>query len=143
MNKIINEEYSLGVIIHEERFIFEEYGLEKVVDLGEYWENETSCPIPLGGIAIKRELSKEIQLEVENSIRKSLDLAYQNSEITKNYILDNSQVKDEKIVQKHIDLYVNLFTKDLTSVGKDAVQKLYEYTLKLGLIQNSNQELIL
>jgi predicted solute-binding protein len=143
MNKILNEEFSLGVIIHEERFTYEDKGLEKVVDLGEFWESETSYPIPLGGIAIKREYSKEIQLEAEISIRKSLELAYQNSSITKNYILENSQVKEEEIVQKHIDLYVNSFTKDLTKTGRDAVQKLYEYTLNLGLIQNSSKELIL
>jgi 1,4-dihydroxy-6-naphthoate synthase len=137
MDKILSEEFDLGVIIHEERFTYEERGLEKVIDLGDYWESLTGKPIPLGAIAVKRSTDIDLQKEFDKSLRKSLDLAYQFPEKTRNYILQNSQVKDENVVKSHIDLYVNEFTKDIGDEGKDAVYALLEKAKSLGLVKES------
>lgn len=140
MNKILSDEFNLGVIIHEERFTYQEKGLEKVVDLGEFWEEFSGKPIPLGAIAIQKEIDRDLKLEFDNSLKKSLELAYQFPEKTKNYILENSQVKDLKIVNSHIQLYVNEFTKDLGEKGKNSVIFLYEQAKKLNLIQTNFKE---
>lgn len=137
MDKILSEEFDLGVIIHEERFTYEERGLEKVVDLGDYWESLTGKPIPLGAIAVKRTRDIDLQKEFDKSLRKSLELAYQFPEKTRNYILENSQVKDENVVKSHIDLYVNEFTKDIGDEGKDAVYALLEKAKSLGLVNEN------
>ncbi len=143
MNKILSDEFKLGVIIHEERFTYEEKGLEKVVDLGEYWEGYSGKPIPLGAIAIRRNEEIHLQKEFDSCLKKSLDLAYQYSEKTKDYILANSQVKDPKIIQQHIDLYVNEYTRDLGQVGKDAIYFLLEKSIQIGLVNKNTRELFL
>jgi 1,4-dihydroxy-6-naphthoate synthase len=143
MNKILSDEFKLGVIIHEERFTYEDKGLEKVVDLGEYWESFSGKPIPLGAIAIRRDEDIILQKEFDSCLKKSLDLAYQYSEKTKDYILKNSQVKDPKIIQQHIDLYVNEYTRDLGQVGKDAIYFLLEKSIQLGLVKKNTSELFL
>ncbi len=137
MDKILRDEFDLGVIIHEERFTYEERGLEKVIDLGDYWESLTGKPIPLGAIAVKRSTDIELQKEFDKSLKKSLALAYQFPEKTRNYILENSQVKDEAVVKSHIELYVNEFTKDIGDEGKDAVYALLEKAKSLGLVKEN------
>jgi len=129
---LLEKKEDLGVIIHEERFTFEKRGLEKIIDLGEFWETKTGLPIPLGCIAARRDLSEEIKLEFQESLSKSLAMAYEFPEKAKSYILENSQEKDLSVVQSHIDLYVNEYTKDLGKEGKSAIQTLYETWLELN-----------
>ncbi len=142
ISKLINEEYEYGVLIHEERFTFQERGLELVADLGEFWESSTGLPIPLGCISIQRNLPSSIQEEFDLCLRKSLELAYQNPQIPMDYILQYSQVKDISIVKNHIALYVNEFTKDLGWQGREAILKLFEESQKLGLFFGSNSNSI-
>ncbi|MCE9500443.1 MAG: menaquinone biosynthesis protein, partial [Leptospira sp.] len=85
IDKLLNEEFLYGVIIHEERFTFEARGLEKVIDLGEFWEKKTGKLIPLGAIAIRRDIELSIQKEFERSLRESLSLAYKNPNRAKDY----------------------------------------------------------
>lgn len=136
--KLLNEEFEYGVLIHEERFTFEQKGLELVEDLGEFWEACTQLPIPLGCIGIQRNLPNFLQEDFDFALRKSLELAYQNPEVPMSYILQHSQVKDISIVKSHIALYVNEFTKDLGEEGKSAILKLYEEARRLNLLSRSN-----
>ena len=115
----------LGVIIHENRFTYADKGLEKITDLGDYWEKETGKPIPLGGIVIKRSINTEIKIQVDKLIRQSIEYAYSNhyKELT-DYVKKHSQEMSEAVMRKHIDLYVNNYSINLGEAGKDAVQKL-------------------
>jgi 1,4-dihydroxy-6-naphthoate synthase len=115
----------LGVIIHEERFTYQDFDLEIVQDLGKWWEETTSHPIPLGCIAIKRSLGKEIKLLVEECIRESVDRAWADPIKPQDYILRNSQNKDLTVVRAHIQLYVNEFTRNLGDIGNGAIQELF------------------
>ena len=142
INKLLNEEYELGVIIHEERFTYEKRGLEKVQDLGEFWEEKTSLPIPLGAIAIKRNLPEEIKAEFELTLRKSLDMAYANPKIPHDYIIKHSQEKDLQVVQNHIDLYVNQYTREIGEDGKQAVIRLLQEAQKVGLVRRTDSNSI-
>lgn len=134
----MKEEYDLGVIIHEERFTYEDKGLEKVQDLGEFWEEKTGLPIPLGAIAIRRDIDDSIKTDFDLNLRKSLDMAYSNPKIPHEYILHHSQDKNLEVVQSHIDLYVNSFTKDIGEEGKKAVTKLFEEAQRMGLVGRAN-----
>lgn len=121
----------LGVIIHENRFTYEQKGLQKIIDLGDYWEKETKNPIPLGGIVIKRSYSEALQKQIDSLIRKSIEFAYRNYPVLTDYIRMHSQELSEDVMRKHIDLYVNNYSIDLGNEGKSAIKKLisvYEQT---------------
>ncbi|MEY3321444.1 MAG: hypothetical protein RLZZ417_1027 [Bacteroidota bacterium] len=116
----------LGLIIHENRFTYESKGLKKVIDLGEFWENQTGLPIPLGGIGVKRKLPEDIKLKVDQLIKKSLQFAFKNPTISLPYIQLNAQEMEEEIVRKHIHLYVNEYSEDIGEKGKEAVRFLFK-----------------
>ena len=119
------EEKGLGVIIHENRFTYADKGLQKITDLGDYWEKETGKSIPLGGIVIKRSINIETKLQVDNLIKQSIEYAYSHhyTALTE-YVKKHSQEMSEVVMRKHIDLYVNDYSINLGQAGKDAVQKL-------------------
>ena len=116
----------LGVIIHENRFTYAEKGLIKITDLGDYWENTTGNPIPLGGIVVKKSMPIPIQKLIESLIKKSIEFAFSNYPQLNDYIRSNAQEMSEDVMRKHIDLYVNNYSLDLGEEGKAAVQKLME-----------------
>lgn len=114
-----------GVIIHENRFTYEARGLHKITDLGEFWEKETGKPIPLGGIVIKRSLNRAITLQVDKLLRESIEYAFKHhyTQLTE-YVRIHAREMQEMVMRKHIDLYVNKYSLDLGTGGKDAVRKL-------------------
>jgi len=115
----------LGVIIHENRFTYQDKGLEKITDLGDYWEKETGNPIPLGGIVAKRSLDLDVIAQADGLIKKSIEYAYEHhyKELAP-YVKIHAQEMSETIMRKHIDLYVNKYSLALETTGKKAVQKL-------------------
>lgn len=115
-----------GVIIHENRFTYQDKGLCKITDLGDFWEKQTSNPIPLGGIVIKRSLDPEVQYKVDRLIRKSLEYAFSNYPVLNDYIRSHAQEMSEEVMRKHIDLYVNNYSLALGNGGRAAVIKLLE-----------------
>lgn len=117
----------LGVIIHENRFTYVEKGLEKIIDLGDYWEQTTHCPIPLGGIVINKAIDKKTALQIDALIKGSIEFAFKNNyaELT-NYVKAHAQEMSEVVMKKHIDLYVNQYSIALGDVGKDAIVKLLQ-----------------
>ena len=116
----------LGVIIHENRFTYQEKGLHKITDLGDYWEKQTGNPIPLGGIVIKKEPGVEIKEKVDGLIKKSIEYAFSKYPELNDYIRSHSQEMSEDVMRKHIELYVNDYSLDLGEEGKAAVKKLLE-----------------
>ena len=113
----------LGVIIHENRFTYQDKGLSKITDLGEYWETETGLPVPLGGIVAKRSLPVEVAVRVEQLIRESVEYSRAQGNELSDFIRENAQEMSAEVMQMHIDLYVNDFTIDLGEAGKNAVKK--------------------
>jgi 1,4-dihydroxy-6-naphthoate synthase len=141
--KLLNEEIDLGLIIHENRFTYQNKGLQKVQDLGEYWENETKNAIPLGGIVIKRSLPEEIKQKVNRLIRKSVEFAFENPASALPFIKSYAQEMDEKVMYQHIDLYVNKYSVDLGVEGKKAISTLFEQAFIKGIIKKVDQNLFL
>jgi 1,4-dihydroxy-6-naphthoate synthase len=140
---VLSNEVDAGLIIHENRFTYEKKGLRKIIDLGEYWENETHFPIPLGGIAIKRSMDKDIQLKINRILKKSVEFAFKNPKSGYLYIKKNSQEMDDEVMYKHINLYVNNFSLDLGKEGREAIQFLYEKAFSLGIIREINKQIFL
>ena len=140
---VLSGEADAGLIIHENRFTYEKKGLQKIIDLGEYWEKETNLPIPLGGIAIKRDMDKKLQFKINRILRKSVEYAFENPKSAYPYIKKHAQEMDEEVMYKHIELYVNNYTLDLGNDGKEAIKSLYEKASSLGIIPPMNQQIFL
>ena len=116
----------LGVIIHENRFTYEAKGLKKIIDLGDYWEKENGCPIPLGGIVVKRNMEPSIQTKMDELIKNSIKYAFSKYPELNDYIRLHAREMSEEVMRKHIDLYVNDYSTDLQKEGKKAIQKLLD-----------------
>jgi 1,4-dihydroxy-6-naphthoate synthase len=140
---VLSGEADAGLIIHENRFTYEKKGLQKIIDLGEYWEQEMNLPIPLGGIAIKRNMDSDLQLKINRILQKSVEYAFENPKSAYLYIKKHAQEMDEEVMYKHIDLYVNNYTLDLGNDGKEAIKGLYEKASSLGIIPPMNQQIFL
>jgi 1,4-dihydroxy-6-naphthoate synthase len=123
---VLSGQTDLGVIIHENRFTYQQKGLHKVIDLGEYWEEKMKVPIPLGGIAIKRNIDRLISLNVDKLIRQSLEYAFQNYPGITEYVKCHSQTMSEEVMRRHIELYVNNFSINLGEEGKKAITVLFD-----------------
>ena len=133
-NAVLDGSFDAGLIIHENRFTYEEKGLKKLIDLGEYWESSTQLPIPLGGIVIQRALPLEVQQKVNRVMQRSVAYAFANPEETKPYVRAHAQEMDEQVMFQHIDLYVNEFTRNLGDKGKAAIEKLFTVAQEKELI---------
>ena len=126
-NAVLNEEVNAGVIIHENRFTYHLKGLHKIVDLGEYWEEQLNVPIPLGGIIAKRKINKELIKQVDILIKQSIEYAFEHHhEQLAHYVKVHAQEMSEDVMRQHINLYVNNYSMGLTEDGKKAVLKLLE-----------------
>lgn len=138
---VLSGEADAGLIIHESRFTYSSKGLKKIMDLGEYWEEKTNLPIPLGGIMIRRDLPEEIRKKVDHILKTSISYAEDNPRDSFDYIKKHAQSVEDEVIRKHIDLYVNEFTIDLAEKGRDAIKELYKRAEHSGLIPDVNRDM--
>ncbi|MFA9559723.1 1,4-dihydroxy-6-naphthoate synthase [Evansella sp. AB-rgal1] len=120
-----------GLVIHEARFTYQEYGLSLVSDLGNWWESDTGLPIPLGAIIARRSLDLT---SIENWVRESVRYAWKNPEESQNYVMEHAQEMSPDVAKAHIELYVNEFTENLGDDGFAAVEALLGRAAKEGLV---------
>ena len=126
-------EVDAGVIIHESRFTYPEYGLAKVIDLGEWWEGESGHPIPLGGILARRSLGSELIERIDRALVQSIEYAHANPDAVRSYIRDHAQEMELEVMQAHIDLYVNKYTLDYGPDGEAAIFDLIGRAERAGI----------
>ncbi|MFF4156175.1 1,4-dihydroxy-6-naphthoate synthase [Streptomyces sp. NPDC001678] len=123
-----------GLVIHEARFTYADYGLRKLADMGEHWETTTGLPIPLGAIVAKRSLGAERLRELAEAARTSVRLAWDDPAASRPYVLAHAQEMDQAVVDQHIGLYVNEFTAGLGEEGYAAVRGLLTRAAAEGLV---------
>ena len=104
---VLDGRIDVGLIIHENRFTYQDKGLKKIIDLGDYWEKQTGCAIPLGGIVANRNLPLDIQHKINRILRRSVEFAFQNPKSGLEFIRSHAQEMSEEVMYKHIELYVN------------------------------------
>ncbi|MEQ8908043.1 MAG: 1,4-dihydroxy-6-naphthoate synthase [Vicingaceae bacterium] len=134
-NAVLNEDVDAGLIIHENRFTYQEKGLVKLIDLGNYWEEVSGSLIPLGGIAAKRSMDEKLKKTIDQLIHQSIAYAFENPESSKGFVAAHSQEMNEAVCQQHIDLYVNQYSLDLGQEGRSAVSTLFEEAKKKEIIE--------
>jgi 1,4-dihydroxy-6-naphthoate synthase len=140
-NFVLKEVNALGVIIHENRFTYQEKGLTALMDLGNFWEINTGLPIPLGGILVKREIDWNIRLRVEKLIHESIQYAFNAYPQLSPFVKRHAQEMNETIMRKHIDLYVNSFSLSLGDEGRNAVKtflEIHQNVMKLNAGTGNN-----
>lgn len=130
-----------GLIIHENRFTYANRGFEKILDLGEFWEQKTRTPIPLGGIAIRRDVDTDVQNKVQRLIRKSLEFAFEQPSESLSFVREHAQEMDPKVMKQHIDLYVNDYSLALGNKGREAIECMYRFMQSQGTISSTNKRL--
>jgi 1,4-dihydroxy-6-naphthoate synthase len=130
-------ELDYGLVIHEGRFTLDAHGLHPLLDLGDWWEKETGRPIPLGGIAIRRDLGFEVARMVDQAIHGSLLLAATDPAETMKYVLAHAQETAPEVVSQHIALYVNSLSRDLGPEGQEAVDILFARAEAAGIVPKS------
>ena len=136
---VLDGKVDAGVIIHENRFTYQQKGLVKIADLGEVWEQRTGFPIPLGGIAIHRRVRPDVRKKFDALLKQSVQYAFDNPDASKDYVTCYAQEMDEEVMRSHINLYVNQYSVDLGEKGKAAISKMYEVGKALGMprVENS------
>jgi 1,4-dihydroxy-6-naphthoate synthase len=132
-----------GVIIHENRFTYQEKGLVKLIDLGEYWEQETQSPIPLGGIVAKRSIDPFLLKRIDELIKQSIEYSFTHYPEITEYVRAHSQEMEEAVMRKHIDLYVNDYSLNLGEKGKNAIMKMMGVHEKPGALSFMHDSLFL
>jgi 1,4-dihydroxy-6-naphthoate synthase len=140
---VLSGEYDAGLIIHENRFTYAAKGLRKIADLGEFWEEQTGAPIPLGGIVIRRALAEEVKQRVNRVLRRSVEYAFAHRGASLPFVREHAQEMSEDVMYRHIDLYVNEYSIDLGEDGRRAVQLLFEKAAAHGVIPQVTEPLFL
>ena len=133
MPKVQKKEVDFGLIIHEGRFVYPQYGLKAVCDLGEWWEKKTELPIPLGGIVAKRELPEATISLFTQCLKKSILFAYKHPEEVMPFVRKHACYLEEEVIKKHIALYVNAFSLDLGTEGIKAIEALISKTVDVWM----------
>ncbi|MGF1425235.1 1,4-dihydroxy-6-naphthoate synthase [Kitasatospora sp. LaBMicrA B282] len=123
-----------GLVIHEARFTYRQYGLVKLADMGEAWEERTGLAIPLGAIIAKRSLGAARLRELAAAVRDSVEAAWADPAASRTYVLAHAQEMDPAVADQHIGLYVNEFTADLGEEGYAAVRALLDRAAEQGLV---------
>ena len=142
-NAVLDGRVDIGLIIHENRFTYQDKGLKKIIDLGDFWEKETGLAIPLGGIVANRTLPLDIQHKINRVLRRSVEFAFSNPKSGLEYIRSHAQEMSEEVMYKHIDLYVNKYSVELGDEGKKAIKLLFDTATEKNVIPEIKEDIFL
>jgi 5,8-dihydroxy-2-naphthoate synthase len=123
-----------GLLIHEGQLFYQQKGLHKVLDLGEWWHERHGLPLPMGGNAIRRELGTEVIQEVSQLLRESISYSLNNREDALQYALQFARDMDPALADRFVGMWVNELTLDYTERGREAVRRLLEEGFERGII---------
>ena len=129
-----NERADVGLIIHEGQLTYEKSGFEKIVDLGKWWKEQTGLPLPLGGNVVRKDIPVAVRRDLSEIIRESIDYGMAHREEAVQHSLPYARDMDAKLAGKFIGMYVNEFTREYGSVGRDAIRKFLAEAHKQGFI---------
>lgn len=133
-NAVLTEKADAGLVIHESRFTFEQKGLMKIVDFGEFWNNSYNQLLPLGGIVARRSLGNNIISQIDKLIHHSLAYAFANPLKSQSFIKQHAREMDNAVIQQHIALYVNEYSLNLGQNGRAAIAFLFNKAANMELL---------
>ena len=134
ISQIIEGRYEAGLIIHEGQLTYAKSGLQRIVDFGKWWREQTGLPLPLGGNAIKRELGTELMREVSDALKESIQYALDHREEALEYAMQFARDLDRQLAGRFVSMYVNERTLDYGVEGRQAIARLLEMGYEQGII---------
>lgn len=140
---VLDGETDAGLLIHETRFTYKDKGLQLVCDLGGVWEKQTTLPVPLGGIVVRRSLDVRIKSELEELLRESIRMAFNNRRMPLDYMKKHAKTLSEDVMYQHVELYVNAFSLDAGELGKKAVETLLQKGREAGILTEPEKPIFL
>ncbi len=132
MPAVARGEADMGLVIHEGRFTYEKLGLTKVLDLGQWWESEFHLPLPLGAIAVRRDVPLALARRIQGAITGSLAHANAHPEASREYVRAHAQEMADSVTQAHIKTFVTNFSLDLGAEGRAAIEHLVDRSAALS-----------
>lgn len=126
-----------GVIIHEGQLTYADKGYHKILDFGERWEKETGLPLPLGLDVVRRDLGRELAVEINTAMRASIDWAYENEEEALTYSLKFGRGLERELGRRFVKMYVSDITKDMGDAGEKALRELFARAEAAGVIDKA------
>jgi 1,4-dihydroxy-6-naphthoate synthase len=130
---LLREEADAGLIIHETRFTYQRKGLQKIADMGEYWERLTGLPVPLGSIVIHRRIPEDIALKFNRILRRSIEYAGENTLASYDFVASHAREMESTVIKSHISLFVNDFSITLGIDGRKALTELFRIAREKGI----------
>lgn len=137
LEEMTRGEFDAGLLIHEGQLTYRDMGFHKVLDMGEWWQEETGLPLPLGGNAIRRDLGRPLMRRISGHIAESIRYGLEHRKEAMEYALEFARDLDEKRADRFVGMYVNGLTLDYGVDGRKAVRKLFREGHKNGLIPSS------
>ena len=131
---LLREEADVGLIIHETRFTYQRKGLQKIADMGEFWEGLTGLPVPLGSIVINRRIPEGVAVKFNRILRRSIDYAKENNLASYEFVASHAREMERTVMNSHIDLFVNEFSINLGIDGRKALTELFRIAHEKGII---------
>ncbi len=126
-----------GVIIHEGQLTYADKGYHKILDFGEQWKKETGLPLPLGLDVVRRDLGRELAVEINTAMRASIDWAYENEEEALTYSLKFGRGLERELGRRFVKMYVSDITKDMGDAGEKALRELFARAEAAGIVDKA------
>ena len=133
---VLKGEVDAGLLIHEGQLFYKELGLDKVLDLGEWWHEQTGLPLPMGGNAVKRELGPDLMKRVSCQLHRSIMYSMENREDALQYAMQFARDMAPEVADRFVAMWVNELTLDYGERGKEGVRRLLDEGYKAGIIPN-------
>jgi 1,4-dihydroxy-6-naphthoate synthase len=127
-------EADAGLLIHEGQLFYKQMGLDKVLDLGEWWHEKTGLPLPMGGNAIRRDLGADLMKQVSKHLHQSIQYSLENREDALQYAMQFARDMSPELADRFVAMWVNELTLDYGDRGKEGVIRLLDEGHKAGII---------
>ena len=131
---VLDGQCDAGLLIHEGQLFYHEKGLQKVLDLGEWWFEKTGLPLPMGGNAIRRDLGEQTMHEVSDLLRESIRYSLEHRDDALQYAMQFARDMDPALADRFVSMWVNDLTLDYTDRGREAVRRLLQEGFEHGII---------
>lgn len=136
IDSVKNGDADAGLLIHEGQLFYNQMGLHKVLDLGEWWHEKTGLPLPMGGNVIRRDLGSELMKKVSKCLHESIQFSMDNREDALAYAMQFARDMEPALADRFVAMWVNDLTLDYGKRGREAVKRFLEEGYNAGLIPN-------
>lgn len=134
IDAVHNGEADAGLLIHEGQLFYKQVGLDKVLDLGEWWFEKTGLPLPMGGNVIKRSLGKDLMRQVSRHLHRSIVYSMENREDALSYAMQFARDMPQELADRFVSMWVNDLTLDYGERGRESVKRLLKEGFDAGII---------